>query len=525
MPPKKKTTEVRGDEPGAEGIDADFSVSSPLSAATTASAGPSLVMTTDQLQLVLESVLARFTPSVAHGVGSSPAPSPSPKINTIPVPKWTDEESPWDYFSKYEQAQKHNAVPRAEWGPLLQVYLAGKAQLAFAQVDSEKLDDFYLVKETMLRSLGDTPEEADRRWWTLRRRKGETSGAFYLRMRSTANRRFFGILTRDDMFNKVLLSRFMALLPPECYNCISAKHPRTAEEAAEMVADYESKETFSKTYLSGDSTDLHPQQQHHYKREQSVFSNNLQGGDSSQGIVSSQPVSSSSNGSGPSSFNCQNVGQNYQGEKGIKQEKLEERERKPIVCFGCGEAGHIRPNCPNRMRAVREEGVESGILVDGFLAGIEAKGLRIDTGSGRTVVHPDFVPSEAYTGREIILDTWRGGQFSKHRVARIAIQVGSVEKVAEVAVDENVKYPALLGMDLGKKLRVEMMSLLLHKLENNPPIESEREQQAQATPIVITSVENERQSLEEKAVEAVVAQAVSEPVNLSDIFYFDDEFF
>ena len=57
------------------------------------------------------------------------------------------------------------------------------------------------------------------------------------------------------------------------------------------------------------------------------------------------------------------------------------------MCFGCGEAGHIRPNCPNRMRAVREEGVESGILVDGFLAGIEAKGLRIDTGSGRTVVY------------------------------------------------------------------------------------------------------------------------------------------
>ena len=70
--------------------------------------------------------------------------------------------------------------------------------------------------------------------------------------------------------------------------------------------------------------------------------------------------------------------------------------------------------------------------------------------------------------------------------------------MAEVAVDENVKYPALLGMDLGEKLRVEMMSLLLHKLENNPPIESEREQQAQATPIVITSVENERQSLERR---------------------------
>ena len=179
MPPKKRQTEARSEDLGSEEIDSEFSVSSPLSAAPTAS----LVMSTDQLQLVLESVLGRFTPPAAHGLGSSPAPSLTPKINTIPVPKWTDEESPWDYFSKYEQAQKHNGIARADWGPLLQVYLTGRAQAAYAQVDSEKLDDFDLVKETMLRSLGDTPEEADRRWWTLRRRRGETSGAFYLRMR------------------------------------------------------------------------------------------------------------------------------------------------------------------------------------------------------------------------------------------------------------------------------------------------------------------------------------------------------
>ena len=340
-------------------------------------------------------------------------------------------------------------------------------------------------------------------------------------MRSTANRRFYGMLTRDEIFDKVLLSRYLSLLSSDCYNCISAKRPKTGEEAAEMVADYESREAFSRSYLADDSTE-HSPQKHHYKRENNHFTtgNNL-----SKGSGGSQ--SSNSNGSSPTSFNDQSLEQNNQMvvEKDIKKGMLEVKERKPIVCFGCGEAGHIRPNCPNRMRSVREEGVENGILVDGFLAGIEAKGLRIDTGSSRTVVHPDFVPSEAYTGRKIILDTWRGGEFSKHRIARIAIQVGSVETVAEVAVDENVKYPALLGMDLGKKMTAEMMSLLLHELDNNPPIESEREQQAQTTPIVITRVENERLSLEEKAVGTVVAQAVSEPVNLSDIFDFDDEFF
>ena len=166
MPPKKKPVEARSDETGLEGVDADFSVSSPMSVASAASVAPSLVLSTEQL-----SVLGKLAPLV------TPA-APPPKLNSIPVPKWTEDESPWDFFSKYEQAQKHNKIARVDWGPLLQVYLSGRAQQAYAQVDPEKLDDFDLVKETMLRSLGDTPEEADRRWWTLRRQEGESSGAF-----------------------------------------------------------------------------------------------------------------------------------------------------------------------------------------------------------------------------------------------------------------------------------------------------------------------------------------------------------
>ena len=51
------------------------------------------------------------------------------------VPKWTDDEIPFEYFNKLEKALKHNGVDKAEWGHLLPVYLAGRAQAAFAQVD------------------------------------------------------------------------------------------------------------------------------------------------------------------------------------------------------------------------------------------------------------------------------------------------------------------------------------------------------------------------------------------------------
>ena len=440
MPPKKKAAEAKGEEIGLEGVDSDFSVSSPVSEASTATVVPSLVMSTDQLQLVLESVLGRLSPLATHAGSSSLAPPPAPKQQTIPVPKWTGEESPWDYFSKYEQAQKHNGIARAAWGPLLQVYLTGRAQQAFAQVDSTRLDDFDLVKETMLRALGDTPEEADRRWWTLRRKKGESSGAFYLRMRSTAHRRFFGIETREGMFNKVLLSRFLALLPSDCYNCISAKHPKTAEEAAEMVADFEGRETFSRTYLTGDSAGSH---QKHYNKCEQVYANKLQGEN-----TGSKPVSNNSSSN-------QNVGQNFQGEKGVKLEKVEKKERKPIVCFGCGEPGHIRPNCPHRIRRIRSPENSGRMSVDGLIAGEKVSGMRVDTGADRTIVRKDLVPEAAYTGKDVLLDTWKGAQLSKHRLARVSIQVGAVVVVKDVAVADSLEYPALLGLDLGKPLHVE----------------------------------------------------------------------
>ena len=506
MPPKKRQAEVRSEEPGVEELESEFSVSSPLSAASTASVIPSLVMSTEQLQLVLESVLGRYTPPAAHGLGSASVSISTPKINTIPVPKWTGEESPWDYFSKYEQAQKHNGVARADWGPLLQVYLTGKAQAAYAQVDPEKLDDFDLVKETMLRSLGDTPEEADRRWWTLRRKRGETSGAFYLRMWSTANRRFHGVVTREEMFNKVLLSRYMSLLPSECYNCISAKHPTTGEEAAEMVADYESRDEFSRTYLSGDSTGQHYQKQHYYKREQGgVVTNNLQGGYSNpNGSAGNQSGSSSSGGSSSNSSTNQSLSQSNNQvtvDKGIKQEKFVKKDRKPIVCYGCGEPGHIRPNCPNKVRRVRSPECNDLMIVDGWLGGTKVKGLRVDTGADRTIVRREFVPEAAYTGETVVLDSWRGSQLSKHRIANIAIKVGSVEAMAMVAVDDKLDYPALLGSDLHKPLVKEMMKMVFQQIEDEEPVVCRKDEMRVVDSVAVraTRAQARKQLVEEKA--------------------------
>ena len=98
-----------------------------------------------------------------------------------------------------------------------------------------------------------------------------------------------------------------------------------------------------------------------------------------------------------------------------KYVKGDRQAKKVITCYGCGEPGHIRPNCPNRIRRVRSSVSENQMEVDGWLAGKAVKGLRVDTGADRSVVSPEFVPEQGSRNRGgrgghwPLQLLWRGG--------------------------------------------------------------------------------------------------------------------
>ena len=129
---------------------------------------------------LLERLLAKF-PTSLDTASSSDTPR-----SKIKVPKWCDNETPHDYFAKYEQAMSHNGEPVSQWGPLLPVYLSGKAQGAFKEIPDELLHDYNVVKTALLNSLGDTLSNADCRWWTLAHQPGEMCNSHYLRVYTTS---------------------------------------------------------------------------------------------------------------------------------------------------------------------------------------------------------------------------------------------------------------------------------------------------------------------------------------------------
>ena len=275
------------------------------------------------------------------------------------IPKWSDEELPFEYFGKFEKALKHNRIPKAERGQLLPVYLSGKAQASFAQVEDDMMDDYDLVKETVLESLGDTPASADRRWWSLARQTEEDAGAFYLRLRATGLRQLHGLKTREEIIDQLIWSRFLSLLPQECYSSVVNKCLKTGLEASKLVKEFEETRSFARRHQPWRNTSAGQHSQssnrgpsdHGYKRapangEQHVSA----GGGSNSNTVGS---GNSHGGNIRTSYPQENAsGSQASGGRSSRSERQGQNSRKPVTCFGCGEQGHIRPNCPNRVRRV-----------------------------------------------------------------------------------------------------------------------------------------------------------------------------
>ena len=81
------------------------------------------------------------------------------------IPDWSDSDILQGCFIKFEQAVKCQVELRSKWGELLPIHLTGKAQTAFEAVEEpEILNNYYVIKENLLKTPGDIPQNADRHW-------------------------------------------------------------------------------------------------------------------------------------------------------------------------------------------------------------------------------------------------------------------------------------------------------------------------------------------------------------------------
>ena len=536
MPPKNTR---KAKENGEEAETEDHMVASPSASETStyassiSSAPTSLSLSSAMLESILAardksfessmmSILASITPSLTAAPASAPTSLP-PARAQVKVPKWSDDEVPYEFFTKLEKALTHNGVEKTSWGQLLPVYLAGKAQAALAQVPVASLDDYEAVKLILLESLGDTPTSADRKWWSLVRQSGEDACSFYLRIRALGMRRLQGLTTKEEIMEKMVLSRFMSLLSSDSYSCAMARQPKDGLEAARIVQELEETRAYTRNRSGWRQDHNHHSQS---SRREPNCSSSPNGGSTGSSNSNSGRSGSPSSGAGVEEVTGGSPSAEAPASSSYKSGTRDRQNRKPIICHSCGEPGHIRPNCPNIIRSVRVPGEGLGMTVDALLVGRPVKAL-VDTGCRRTLVHSDYVPSACYTGRKVRLCDWTGGRFSNHRLAKIVIQVGDVKRLAEVAVDDSLDCPALLGMDLGAVITEKLMGIVFANVKA-ARIVSENEVTMHVDtvePVKVTGAQAKKLAAEDRENDLASAQSECVPVALTDVFNFSDSYF
>ncbi len=108
----------------------------------------------------------------------------------VEVPKWKEGTNTMMFFSSLEEIYTANNIPSLQWGKYLQHKLSGRAAevyLARIKPCPDIISDFKACKRAMLTGLGETVEAAERDWWLLRFRSGESLDTLSIRVQTITN--------------------------------------------------------------------------------------------------------------------------------------------------------------------------------------------------------------------------------------------------------------------------------------------------------------------------------------------------
>ena len=300
------------------------------------------------------------------------------------------------------------------------------------------------IFNALLNSIGDTPSNAGRKWWTLARQSGETYNSLYLRVYTTNLHRLEGANDRQSIIERLAMSRFMSLLPYDCFNYVFSRNQKTGRKAADFATEFAQTRSFAKRH---NHTRFGP----HHSGPHHLSSHRAHGGlasqrlqfDAGKGQTNDDTHNHHYRGehvpTGAESQGVQSSGDNKQksGASGVHKSGV---KSKSIVCHSCGEPGHIRPNCPNRVKRVSSPILDHSLSrKDSFVKGVindtPCDKLFIDSGCEVTCVAKHLVPTSAYTGKTTLLKGYKASfQPESHPIARVRLRLFSYDEVIEAAV-------------------------------------------------------------------------------------------
>ena len=345
---------------------------------------------------------------------------------------WRDADKPEAYLFKFERVMQEAAIPSEEWASRLIPLLTGKALTAYSNhVSVTATSDYETLKTALLDAMGLSLNHCRRLFWNYHRQPSDTPQEIAQHLESLLRRLLQQCKTPEDYLREFQLGRLLSLYPPEVAEFVQLRTPKTGVEAANLIHDH-----------------LENRQYWRDKRQQQWGSRTFDRG--ANGFRDERR--------GPEPANRESVpnGEYHKygyGEKNVANNPPDNRppdnRQNGFIptCFACGQKGHKRPDCPNKIGRIGARSKHKPLTVDGRI-GKHSCTMTIDTGAQLTVVKAGLVEEVEYTGETIRLLDFRG-KASEVPLANVWVHTGEYSFKQEVAVCEDPIQDVLLGLDIG----------------------------------------------------------------------------
>ena len=129
-------------------------------------------------------------------------------------------------------------IGKERWAFKLAPQLSGRAQQAYASMDSKDSSDYDKLKEVILKRYDITDESYRRRFRAARLKQHKTNRELQVRLTDLTNKWMRECKTIEEVKDKLILEQLLETLPQAVKKFVNERKPATSREAALLADDY-----------------------------------------------------------------------------------------------------------------------------------------------------------------------------------------------------------------------------------------------------------------------------------------------
>ena len=344
------------------------------------------------------------------------------KEETPKLTKFTKSDDIEEWLKTFERMMTAFQVEKKLWPFKLAPQLTGKAQKAYAALDSTRATDYDSVKPAILHRYDITEETYRQRLRSRKKGEEESYCELATRQMDLCIKWTQGCKSVEEMREMVAVEQFTASLPRDMQIWLKERKLKTILDAGRLVDDYiNARKATSAGTWSGIGGEKAGSRRCHVCGKMGQLVKDCLAKPKGVSSVKSSACTSSSGATGSSLPRFQ---------AGHSQTQTGRRPLSNIICFKCKERGHIALRCPKNALVVEESDEEGGekhgevveIVVRGEVDEREVDDILVDTGCARNLVRKSLVVPSKLTGGEVSVRCAHG-DVSRYPIAEVKITI------------------------------------------------------------------------------------------------------